>query len=340
MKAVRWGIIGCGDVTEVKSGPALYRAEHSELVSVMRRDAARAADFARRHNVARSTGDADAIINAPDIDVVYVATPPSSHLGYVLRCAAAGKAVLVEKPMALDSDECRRMIDACAAAGVPLWVAFYRRALPRFLMVRELVQRGEIGEVRMVLSRQFRPLQTASEMAPGSPPWRTDVDVSGGGFFVDMASHTLDFLDFLLGPIEGVRAFAGNQGGAYRAEDTVVASYRFASGVYGSGTYCYAADRDEEWNEIIGSKGRITFSTRLPTPIRLRRGDLSSGSEEVEEIAVDDPPHVHQPLVRTIVDELNGKGKCPSTGETAARTTWVIDQILDELRQSSAKSKR
>jgi predicted dehydrogenase len=326
MKTIRWGIIGCGDVTEVKSGPGFYKATNSQLLAVMRRNGALAADFARRHGVPRWHDDADAIIRAPDIDAVYVATTPESHRDYVLRCAAAGKPVLVEKPMALDHGQCEQMIAACRAARVPLWVAYYRRALPRFLAVRDLVQSGAIGAVRMVVSRQFQPLRAAAQMNPGSPPWRIDATLSGGGLFVDMVTHTLDFLDFVFGPIEKVRAFAGNQAGAYRPEDVVTASYRFASGVYGNGSFCYAADRDEEMNEIIGAEGRIRFSTTKAVPIRVMCGDA------VDEISVDDPAHVHQPLIQTIVDELNGAGQCPSTGESGARTTWVIDEILREYR--------
>ncbi len=328
MKTIRWGIVGCGDVTEVKSGPGFYKTAHSQLLAVMRRNGELAADFARRHGVPRSHDDADAIIRAPDIDAVYVATTPDSHRDYVLRCAAAGMPVLVEKPMAIDGVQCDEMIAACAAAGVPLWVAYYRRALPRFLAVRDLVQGGAIGAVRMVTSRQLQPLRAPAEANPGSPPWRVDTARSGGGLFVDMMTHTLDFLDFVFGPIEQVRAFAANQAGAYRPEDIVTASYRFASGVYGSGAFCYAADRDEEWNEIIGSKGRIRFSTTKAVPIRVMRGDA------VEEMAIDDPPHVHQPLIQTIVDELNGNGRCPSTGESAARTTRVVDDILREYRSA------
>jgi len=329
VKTIRWGIIGCGDVTEVKSGPGFRKAANSQLLAVMRRDGALAADYARRHGVARWHDDADAIIHAPDIDAVYVATTPESHRDYVLRCAAAGKPVLVEKPMAIDLGQCTEMIAACEAAGVPLWVAYYRRALPRFLAVRDLVQDGAVGPVRMVVSRQFQPLKPPAEMNPGSPPWRIDPARSGGGLFVDMASHTLDFLDFVFGPIESVRALAGNQAGAYKAEDIVTASYRFASGVYGSGAWCYAADRDEECNEIIGANGRIRFSTMKPVPIRVMRGDA------VEEIPIDDPPHVHQPLIATIVDELNGRGTCPSTGVSGARTTRVIDDILRDFRARS-----
>jgi predicted dehydrogenase len=326
MKTIRWGIVGCGDVTEVKSGPGLSKAANSRLVAVMRRDGALAADYARRHGVPRWHDDADAIIRAPDVDALYVATPPASHRDYVLRCAAAGKPVLVEKPMAMDHRECTDMVAACRAAGVALWVAYYRRALPRFLAVRDLVAGGAVGAVRMVTSRQFQPLKPPAEMNPGSPPWRIDAAQSGGGLFVDMASHTLDFLDCLFGPIEDVRALAGNQGGAYGPEDTVAASYRFASGVYGSGAWCYAADREDEYNEIVGARGCIRFSTTKPVPIRVTRGDA------VEDIAVDDPPHVHQPLIQTIVDELNGQGSCPSTGESGARTTRVIDEILREFR--------
>lgn len=329
MKTIRWGIIGCGDVTEVKSGPAFSRAANSQLLAVMRRNGALAADYARRHGVPRWHDDADAIIHAPDIDAVYVATMPESHRDYVLRCAAAGKPVLVEKPMAMDHDQCEEMIAACRQARVPLWVAYYRRALPRFLAVRDLVQSGAIGPVRMVVSRQFRPLQTPAQLNPASPPWRIDAALSGGGLFVDMVSHTLDFLDFVFGPIETVRAFAANQAGAYRPEDVVTASYRFAAGVYGSGTFCYAADRQEEFNEIIGAHGRIRFSATELVPIRVIRGDT------VDEIPVDDPPHVHQPLIETIVSELNGQGRCPSTGESGARTTWVIDEILREFRAAS-----
>ena len=327
MKTIRWGIIGCGDVTEVKSGPGFYKAGHSELRAVMRRDGALAADYARRHGVPRWHDDAEAILGADDIDAVYVATTPETHRDYVLRCAAAGKPVLVEKPMAKDGAECDAMIAACAAAGVPLWVAYYRRALPRFLAVRDLVDSGAIGAVRMVTCRQFQPLAPPAAANPGSPPWRVDAARSGGGLFVDMMSHTLDFLDFVFGPIEDARGFAANQGGAYAAEDVVAASWRFASGVQGSGAFCYAADRDEEWNEIVGAAGRIRFSTTRAVPIRVQRG------EAVEEIPLADPPHVHQPLIQAIVDELNGRGRCPSTGESGARTTKVIDRILGEHRQ-------
>ena len=334
MRTIRWGMIGCGDVAEVKSGPAFYKTGHSQLVAVMRRNGALAADYARRHGVARWHDDAEAIIRAPDIDAVYIATLTDSHREYTLRCAAAGKAVYVEKPMAMHHGQCVDMIAACRLAGVPLWVGYYRRALPRLLAVRDLIRDGAIGDVRMVVTRQFQRLPPGEDLSDGKLPWRIDPALSGGGFFFEMVCHTLDFLDYVFGPVTSVRAYADNQARAYRPEDIVVANYRFESGVYGSGAWCFSADFDEEHNEVIGSRGRIRFSCFSPVPIRLTRG------AKMEEIAIADPQHVHQPLVQAIVDELNGRGRCPSTGESAARTAWVMDEMLDEFRAAQSDSLR
>jgi 1,5-anhydro-D-fructose reductase (1,5-anhydro-D-mannitol-forming) len=334
MKTIRWGMIGCGEVAEMKSGPGLYRAAHSQLVAVADRNSGRAEDFARRHGVARWHDDAEAIIRAPDIDIVYVATMTESHRDLVLRCAAAGKAVLTEKPMAMTVADCNAMIAACREARVPLWVAYYRRALPRFLKVRELVQSGAIGEVRMVITRHFQRIPTPEQLRGPFWGWRLDPARSGGGIFFEAVGHTLDILDFILGPIAAVRTFAANQADVYPPEDVVTAAYRFESGAHGSGAWCFTADCDDESNEIVGSAGRITFSTfpplsppsgRPPVPIRLMRGDA------VEEFPITDPNYTHQPLIQTIVDEMNGVGRCPSSAETALRTARVIEDSLAEF---------
>ena len=331
MRTIHWGMIGCGDVTERKSGPGFAKADHSALTAVMRRNGALAADYARRHGVPRWHDDAEAILGAKDIDAVYIATLTDTHREYTLRCAAAGKPVYVEKPMAMNHGECLEMIAACRAAGVPLWVGYYRRALPRFLAVRDLLATDAIGDVRAVVSRHFQRPPPAEQFAGGATPWRVNPDLSGGGFFFEGACHTLDFMDFLFGPVETVRAVAGNQAGLYQAEDVVAASLRFASGVHGSGAWCYAADVDDEYNDIVGERGRIRFSTTRPVPIRVERGDTR------EDIPAPDPPHVHQPLIQTIVDELNGEGRCPSSGESAARTAAVMQAILRDFHDASAQ---
>lgn len=318
MTTIRWGIIGCGDVTEVKSGPAFAKARNSALVAVMRRNGDLARDYAVRHGVPAWYDHAEALVQDRDVDAVYVATPPNAHCEYVLLAARHGKPVYVEKPMALNHDECAQMLDACRAAGVPLFTAYYRRALPRFLRVKTLLDQGAIGAPRAVeIALHRRHVPTG-----GALPWRVDPAISGGGLFLDLGSHTLDLLDDLLGPVTDVSGGAANQGGFYPAEDNVSASLAFESGVRGAGVWCFTADRDEDRVEIVGTDGRVGFSTFDEAPVVLERNG------HAESLAVAHPPHVQQPLIQTIVDELNGEGRCPSTGESGARTTRVMDTLL------------
>jgi len=325
LRTIRWGIIGCGNVTEVKSGPGFQKATNSALVAVMRRDAALAEDYARRHGVPRWYADAQALIADPEVDAVYVATPPASHMEYALACARAGKPVYVEKPMARTLAECGAMIDACQTAGVPLFVAYYRRTLPRFLKIKELIESDAIGEVRLVVvTLHQKPAPVDAD--PVKRPWRVVPEIAGGGKFLDLASHTLDFLDYLLGPISQVRGLAGNQAGLDPAEDIVTATWEFESGVQGTGAWCFTAHGDLDVTEIVGSRGRIAFSTFGTEPISLTTAD------GVARFAIEHPVHIQQPMIQTVVYELNGVGRCPSTGETAARTTWVMDEALREWR--------
>jgi predicted dehydrogenase len=324
-RTIRWGIIGCGNVCEVKSGPGFQKAEHSALVAVMRRDAAKARDFAERHGVPKWYADAGALIADPEVDAVYVATPPDGHARYAIEAAKAGKPVYVEKPMARDYAECRIMIDACRDAGVPLFVAYYRRRLPRFLKVKEILDQGGIGKVRTVSVTLVRP--TGPEyLRPEAPPWLVVPGIAGGGLFLDLASHTLDVLDFLLGPIAEAKGLAANQSGLHRAEDAVAAAFAFESGTLGAGSWSFSAHAHEDRIEIDGSEGRLVFGTFGDEPIRW----ISAAG--TREIPTEIPAHIQQPLIQSIVWELNGVGSCPSTGESAARTNRVMDAILKDFR--------
>lgn len=324
MAGIRWGIIGCGNVTEVKSGPALQRADGSALVAVMRRDGALARDYAERHDVPRWYDDAEALIHDPAVDAVYIATPPSSHLAYAERVAAAGKPVYVEKPMAMTHVQCQRMIEVCAAAGVPLFVAYYRRALPRYLEVRRLLRERAIGVPMSVTVIHSRP-SSAAERA-GELGWRVDPKVSGGGHFLDLATHTLDLLDYLLGPITRCSGDAQNLAGLYPAEDTVSASFTLGSGVLGTGTWSFATFEEHESVTIRGSLGTLTFTMFDDTPVRL---DTAAGTRRFE---IPHPPHIQQPLIQQVVDALLGRGLCESTGVSAARTSLVVDRLLERYR--------
>lgn len=322
MKPIRWGIIGCGAVTEVKSGPAFQKAAGSALVAVMRRTGTLAQEYARRHHVPRWYSDADALIDDPEVDAVYIATPPSSHRQYTLAAASRGKPVYVEKPMALNFAECREMIAACESAGVPLFTAYYRRALPRFLQVKSWIDQGRIGKILTVSLRLFhRPARRDLE---GLKHWRVVRSIGGGGYFVDLGSHMIDLLQYFLGPIKSARGLTVNQMRHYEVEDAVGAAFEFESGALGTGLWTFNASEEVDEAEIIGTGGRIRYSTFQDQPVILE----CAGRVESKTIA--HPEHIQQPLIQMIVDELLGSGKSPSTGRSGSMTSLVMDRILVE----------
>jgi predicted dehydrogenase len=317
---VRWGIIGCGEVTEVKSGPGFQKAEGSELAAVMRRDGAKARDYARRHGVPRWYDDADDLINDPSVDAVYVATPPSSHCALALRVAGAGKPCLVEKPMALNHRECLRMLDAFADRRLPLWVAYYRRALPRFLRVRECLRDGAIGRLTSVHVAVTAPLLAGNDAAA----WRVDPSIAGAGLLFDLASHSFDLLDFLVAPITRISAVAVNTGRTYAAEDVTTAAFEFSTGSAGSAVFNFNASSKSDVMTFTGSQGEIETPIFSDTDVVVRRAEGATVYD------IRNPPHVHQPLIQSMVDELEGRGACPSTGESAARTSLVLDECVHD----------
>ena len=325
MERVRWGIIGVGNVTERKSGPGFQLAERSELVAVMRRNAGLAADYARRNKVPRWYDDADELINDPEVDAVYVATPPDSHREYAVRVAQAGKPVYVEKPMARTALEGGEIISACEQEGVGLFVAYYRRALPRFALVKELLDGGRIGQLRSVSIRNERAAHVGGT---GDEGWRVDPEISGGGHFVDLGSHILDLLDWLLGPVTDAAGVATNRGGRYRAEDLVTGVFSFRSGVEGVGVWNYDSFQDKDQIEIIGTAGALRFSCFGDEPLRLLTG---RGAELIE---APYPEIVQLPLIQTVVNNLTGHGQSPSNGHSAVRTARVIDGLLSDYRKS------
>lgn len=320
---VRWGIIGVGDVCEVKSAPAMNKIEHSSLVAVMRRTGEKARDYAERHQVPKWYDNADELINDPDINAIYIATPPNAHEHLTKKAIAAGKPVYVEKPMARTSLECRSMIAASSKAGLPIFVAYYRRALPNFLKIKDLVDSDVIGDVRLVNIQLHKPAEP-DLVANTDNNWRVKPEIAGGGYFYDLASHQLDFLDYLLGPIEAATGIAGNQAGQYEANDIVTGSFRFDNGVMGTGSWCFTGGDSSDIDQtiIVGSKGQITYPTFDGSYVV-----LDTAQNGRKRFNFDLPKHIQQPLIQSVVHDLLGKGECPSTGVSAAQTNWVMEQI-------------
>lgn len=324
MKIINWGIIGCGDVCEKKSGPSFYKIEYSNLEAVMRRDPDKVKDYSMRHKVDKYYTDADQLIADSQVDAVYIATPPNTHMQYAIKAMQAGKPVYVEKPMGMNSAECEEMIRTSEVTNQKLFVAFYRRALPYFLKVKELLENEVIGNVLTVEVKQYRSPRV-SDLTSSDHTWRVNKDIAGEGYFYDLAPHTLDILDFLLGEITDAKGFSANLGQFYEVKDTISAIFKFESGIIGSGRWCFVTSAQTDVDSIIitGTKGEIRFSTFAFSPILLLSDTAS------ESFDIPSPEHIQQPLIQTIVDELRGVGKCPSTGVSGARTSRVMDLILN-----------
>jgi predicted dehydrogenase len=324
MDQVNWGIIGCGNVTEKKSGPAFNKIEGSRLVAVMRRDAAKAEEYARRHGVPKFYSDASLLINDPEVNAVYIATPPDTHAKFATEAMKAGKAVYVEKPMARNIAECEEMNRVSEETRQPLFVAYYRRRLPVFLKIKELIDNKVIGEIKylhVVLHNPLRPEEVDPDKVPG---WRVFPEISGGGHFHDLAAHQFDFLEFLLGPIKAAKGISLNQTGHYPADDIVTATFLFESGVAGTGSWCFSVPENlkDDTTILIGSEGKITFSFFEHQNIFVEKSD---GSQQ--HFNIPHPENIQQPLIQTVVDQLLGKGVSPSTGKTGIRSTMIMEWI-------------
>ena len=323
MKDIRWGFIGCGEVTERKSGPAFSLIEGSSVVAVMSRSKEKAQSYAERYGIPRWYTDALSLVNDPEVNAVYIATPPSSHATYAIMAMKAGKPVYVEKPLAASYMDCQRVMRVSAETGVPCFVAYYRRNLPYFNKVRELLSQGAIGKVINVQVRFSVPPRDLDYNSTNLP-WRVQRDIAGGGYFYDLAPHQLDLLQEFFGPIVYVSGFSANRGGLYQTEDTVSASFAFQDGMPGSGSWCFVGHESARTDqiELIGEKGRICFSVFTYSPIILQ---TSLGKEE---IVIENPKHVQLPLIEQVIRHLQGTGLCESDCISATSVNWVMDRIL------------
>ena len=324
MKKINWGIIGCGDVTELKSGPAFNKAGNSALVAVMRRDAAKAQDYARRHQVPRWYNDASQLINDPEVNAIYIATPPSSHEAYTIAAINAGKPVYVEKPMANGHTAACSMADAAARKNSKLVVAHYRREQPLFKKIKQLIDDKAIGDVLLArLELTKRPL-TKEALEDTRTAWRVNPVISGGGLFHDLSPHQLDLMFHFFGPVQKVTGIAANQGRLYAADDMVAGNILFENGIAFSGTWCFNAPAAAEKDhcEIIGTAGKLSFSIFSGTTLTmLANGDTTAFSFDALQ-------HVQQPMIEATVRYFLGEGSNPCSGQDAVEVMRIMEAFV------------
>ncbi|MET1056837.1 MAG: Gfo/Idh/MocA family oxidoreductase [Pedobacter sp.] len=319
---INWGIIGCGDVTEVKSGPAFNKIAGSRLVAVMRRDADKAADYARRHNVPKWYSDADDLMNDDEIDAIYIATPPAFHLSYAMQALKKGLNVYVEKPVTLNAAEAEVLAAAVKESGARLVVAHYRRAVPLFLRIKELIESGIVGDIRTV---QIRMWQAAVPelVADTADNWRLQPGLSGGGYFHDLAPHQIDLLLFYFGEAVKYQGYALNQSGLSAADDHVCGQVVFRNGIVVNGSWCFNVGEQQQTDlcEIIGTEGSISFA------FFGKYVTWKTSGEEKTEIFVH-PQHIEQPMIGQVVDYFNGLNDNPCSIEEAIKTMEIMDGFV------------
>ena len=322
IKKVNWGIIGCGEVTEMKSGPAFNKVPDSALVAVMRRDAAKAKDYAKRHNVPRWYNDATELINDPEVNAVYIATPPSLHKEYSIAAMSAGKPVYVEKPMALNYAEAKDIAEIASAKNIKMVVAHYRRQQPFFKKIKEWLDEKIIGEVRLANLMYYRHPFNEEELLIERNSWRVDPVIAGGGIFHDLAPHQLDLMLYFFGAVEKVSGIAANQAGNYKADDIVAGNILFKNGIAFNGSWCFSSSYYTDQCEIIGSLGKICFNVFDNRLIRLTVKD------KMTEIIFEPLQHVQQPIIAQTVQYFLGKVENPGSPWNGAEVMRLMDEMV------------
>jgi predicted dehydrogenase len=323
---IQWGIIGCGDVTELKSGPAFNKVKDSALIAVMRRDAVKAKDYAARHNVPKWYSDADQLIKDPDINAIYVATPPDSHEQYTIAAWRDGKPVYVEKPMAVDASASKRMAEVARRENIKLSVAHYRREQPMFKTIKQLIDDHAIGEIRFVNLKLLKPSLTAAELEIPKTKWRVDPAIAGGGLFHDLAPHQLDLMLYFFGNYRSASGVSFNQENQYVADDIVEGRIVFESGVLFQGLWCFtvAEDQGQDTVEVVGSKGKIKFSVFDNFNLSI----IKNGKSET--IPFEKIQHVQQPLIEKVVEYFSGKVQNPCPPEAGVRVMEIMEAFTKE----------
>ena len=327
MKLLNWGFIGCGEVTEKKSGPAFNEVNGSHVVAVMSRNRDKARSYAERHHIKKWYNDAQELIDDPDVNAIYIATPPSSHATFAIMAMRAGKPVYVEKPLASNYDDCIRINRISEQTGVPCFVAYYRRYLPYFKRVKEILTNGTIGNILNVQIRFSCPPRDLDYKSKQAMPWRLQPDIAGGGYFYDLAPHQLDIMQELFGVITEAEGICANRGGLYQTEDSISACFKFESGLPGSGSWCFVGHNSakEDRIEVIGDKGMLSFSVYTYDPIEIVT------SEGTTKITVENPPYVQLPIIKSVIEDLQGFGTCSCTCVSATPVNWVMDRILGKF---------
>jgi predicted dehydrogenase len=322
MQAIRWGIIGCGNVTEVKSGPAFNKVPNSRLLAVMRRDKVLLKDYALRHNVPYTFNNASDLIQHPEVDAVYIATPPNVHEQYAIEALMANKFVYVEKPMATNVAACLNMQKVANELNGKLVIAHYRRQLPMFLKVKMLLAQKHIGtitDVKIIMHKKAAP------KAFYENNWRVNKEAAGGGLFYDLAPHQLDLVFYFFGNAVSYKGFSKNSGGLYLVEDTVYGEMQMENRIKFTGDWCFVIDEQSNEQDLFlikGTEGEISFAV-FGNEINIDKNN------QIQTITLEPPAHIQQPFIEKMVNYFLGNAENPCDASEALKSMRVMEAFVN-----------
>ena len=319
MEKICWGIIGCGNVTEVKSGPAFNKVEHSSLMAVSRRDEEKLADYVKRHQVPMSFTNALDLIHSDHINAIYIATPPDVREAYAIEAMQLGKPVYLEKPMALNLAACKRLKSVSEKLGIKLSVAHYRRNLPLFMEVKNILEQGDIGAIKEV---QITMLKKTDKAAQDPFNWRIDPSIAGGGYFYDLAPHQIDLVFYFFGKPKSFSGTSTNKAGLYKAEDFVQGTIELENGIVCKGLWDFSINGEEKDEFlIIGEKGTIRF----PVFGLFIEVEMNGNTNTIHFEA---PKHNQQNHIQAVVNYFLDKGQNPCSAEDAILSMDVMESFV------------
>lgn len=288
MKKLKFGLIGCGDISQKRVAPAIRDLDNCELVAVNRARYELAEAFAREFGAKRWYRTWRELLKDEEVEAVYVATPHDQHMEQTIAAAEAGRHVLCEKPMALNARDCRPMIDACKSNGVKLGIAYYRHFYPSVNRIKEIIASGELGKISTVRINAFEWHEFESD----SPQyWVFRKCESGGGPMMGFGCHRIEVLLNILGPVKRTAGFIDNVIFDREVEDNSAALFHFERGAFGVLCVSNSIFEPGDTLDVYGSKG----SVHIPV---LNRGSMVIKTEQGER-SEEHPPHpnLHLPLI-------------------------------------------
>lgn len=319
-KIVRWGLIGCGDIARRRVAPALRDLSNCDLVAISRARLELAERFAQEFGAQKWCADWRELLRDPEIDAVYVATPVYLHAAQTIAAAEAGKHVLCEKPMAMNVEECDRMIAACRANNVNLGIAYYRRFYPLIERIKRLLESGEIGKpviVQINVYSWFNP-------QPDHPRyWLIQKEQAGGGPMFDVGCHRIEVLLNLFGPIRRITSVGGAVAFEREVEDTAVALFQFERGTCGVLAVSHAAREAQDTLDIVGTLGSIHVEALNAGPMTIQT------SGEVRRESYPPTSNLHQPLIADFAAAVI-ENREPKVSGAIGRAVAEVQQAISQ----------